>query len=218
MNQHITTTASVLLAFSLAGASLAGDFGPPQGGPPRGPGQDGTGGPGGGPPPGGMEQAALARIVNNPKIAEELGLTEDQVKTLRNGIFDAQEQKVKLKAEMEVAAIQQARLLTADPVDEKAVMAAVEKAGGIRTEIAKLEMKGLLLVRNTLNAEQREKVREMIHRHMMRQGQGPGGREGRGGDRQRGGQERGENERRGRGDGPQQDAPPPPPEAGEPAE
>ncbi|MCE9614568.1 MAG: hypothetical protein K8T26_09850 [Lentisphaerae bacterium] len=218
MRTKTALIAGALLAMGLATASLAEPPGPPPGGGPDGP-QPQGGGPGMG-PGGGMEGALLGRILNSPKVAADLGLTEAQIQTLRNGAFDIQEQRVKLKADLELAAIQQARLLTGDTLDEKALMAAVEKTGAVRTELAKTEMRGLLLMRNTLSAEQRDKVREMMRKHMANR---PRDERGQGkGDRPRAGMERREHDRRGPGgpgagpndrpegdDAPPPDAPPP---------
>ena len=59
-------------------------------------------------------------------------------------------------------ALEQASLLTGKEVDEAAVMAAVEKAGKARTEIAKLRVKAILMLKETLTDEQREQVHKMM--------------------------------------------------------
>lgn len=158
-----TTAASLVLSLGLAGTAMAQGFGGLGGEPSGGPGALGGG-------RGVVEQAVLMRALTSDRLAAELKLTDEQKQTLRNGLFDIQEQKIKLRADLELAGIQQARLLTADKVDEKAVMEAVEKTGAVHTEMAKTEIRGLLLVRNTLNAEQRQQVRQLIHKHMERNG------------------------------------------------
>ncbi|MDA0576989.1 MAG: Spy/CpxP family protein refolding chaperone [Verrucomicrobia bacterium] len=176
MRNRLTAVASAMLALCMGSAVIAAEFGPPGGGRPphEQDGPDERPGSPGHEQAAGHELAAIGRLINNPKIAEAIGLTDAQVNTLREGMFDFREQRAKLKADLEVAAIQQARVLTADPVDEKALMEAVEKTGAIRTEVAKIEMKALLMVRNTLTEEQREKTREMVRRRGHRDG-GPRG-------------------------------------------
>lgn len=162
--------AGVLLAFGLAAAGLAAEQGPT-----NAPLASDAQGRNFGPGAGAMEQMMLGRILNDAKVSAELGLTEAQLHKLRDGAFDLQEQRAKLKAELEVAAIQQARALTEDTVDEKSVMAAVERTGALRTQIAKVEMRGLLLMRSTLSKAQRDKVHQVIRRRMaqhMAEGQG----------------------------------------------
>lgn len=174
MNSRLLTTALVL---TMAGTALAQGFEPPPGGP-----RDGAPGDRGGPPrgPGGAEHVMLGRLIHNAKAAEALGLTPEQIETLRTGFFELQEQKVRLQAELEVSALQQARLITSEEIDEAALMAAVDKSGAVRTKIAKNGMRGLLLMHKTLTPEQREKVRHYMAKRMDPERQGARG------DRERG--------------------------------
>ena len=57
--------------------------------------------------------------------------------------------------------MEQVRLLSEKTVNEKDVMKAVEKTGALSTEIAKVRVKKLLLVKKVLTPEQVEKVEEM---------------------------------------------------------
>jgi Spy/CpxP family protein refolding chaperone len=155
---------STLAAASIAIAAGAEPVGP--GGPGgRGPGRDrpGPGGPG---DADGPHPAMIEHLVNNPRVAKDLGLSDEQVDTLRNAMFDLREERVRLEAAMELAAIQQARILTGEEIDEAALMAAVEKTGEIRTEIAKHKMRTLLFVQETLTKEQRAKVQQHVRRRM----------------------------------------------------
>lgn len=121
---------------------------------PGGPGMPGVGG---------GEEAMLARILAVPKVAETLGLSADQIKTLQDGLTSNRKEIATLQVDLENASMEQARLLTSNQnVDESAVMATVDKAGEIRTKIAKLMIKQLLIVKKTLTPEQIEKARAMI--------------------------------------------------------
>jgi Spy/CpxP family protein refolding chaperone len=110
----------------------------------------------------------IMRLLESSRFAKELALTEAQIKTFRDAEFDLQKRHAELRAEIEKASLDQAKLLTESAVDEKAVMAAVEKTGALRTEIAKLQMKQLLLIRSTLTPEQRAKVQEIIRQFAER--------------------------------------------------
>ena len=87
--------------------------------------------------------------------------------------------------------------------DEKAILAAVEKAGRIRTDQAKLKVKELLLIRKTLTPEQIEKIKELIRQRMNKNREEGNGKRGK--DRP----ERGDRNRPGRNPG----NPVPPPQA-----
>ena len=112
----------------------------------------------------------LDRILSNQRMIEKLDLTEDQVSALRDGIFDLKKEKIRKRAELEIAATEQARILTEGDIDESALMSAVEKTGQVRTDLAKLHMQGLLLMHKNLTQEQRSKIGPMLRqRHTQRQ-------------------------------------------------
>jgi Spy/CpxP family protein refolding chaperone len=124
------------------------------------------------------QEAILERILQNPKLVAEIGLEDEQVAKLKNSAFEIKKRQIQLRAELELAALEQANLLTAGEVDEAAIMKAVEKTGHLRTEIGKLGMRKLLLVRTTLTDEQRERIKMMMRRRFA-PGRRGGGRLGR---------------------------------------
>ena len=148
------------------GAEQVGREGPRmRKGPTRGGAFEGREGRQGGPVmgPGGGEEAMVARVLSNPKVAEKLGLSQEQVKTLTEKLDAVRKEIATLQIDLEGVSMQQAHLLTTtQAVDEVAVMAAVEKTGEIRTKIAKLMIQQLLTVKKTLTPEQIEKARAMI--------------------------------------------------------
>jgi Spy/CpxP family protein refolding chaperone len=133
----------------------------------------------------------LERIVHSKAVAKKLGLDEAQVDTIRKALFDIKMEEVELRAKLEKAALNQARILMQDDVDEGALMESVEETGNVRTELAKLRIKPLLVIRETLTPEQLEQARTLL-RQTMRQRKG--GRKD--GDRPREGNYERERERR----------------------
>jgi len=123
-----------------------------------------------------MKSKLLERILKNPELADRVGLSEEQEKTLRDGFFDLGKQKIAKEAELKLAAMEQARILTESEIDETALMAAVEETGRVRTELAKLQMKKLLLMHRTLDDQQRQDiaklVREEVKNRMERRSRG----------------------------------------------
>ena len=114
------------------------------------------------------EGALLERILSNPKIVEEIGLTEDQMTRIRTAVQDQQQQQTKLRTDMEQAALEQAKILTAANMDEEALLKAVEKTGALRTEMAKFRVRQLILIKKILTPEQLEKSRQMRQKFMER--------------------------------------------------
>lgn len=108
----------------------------------------------------------LERIVQSQELAEELGLSEEQIGEFKAMLFDFKEQEIELRAELEKAGIRQARILMAEKVDEKALMEAIEHTGEVRTELAKLRIRPLLVIKETLTPEQLEKAKQMLRERM----------------------------------------------------
>ena len=106
----------------------------------------------------------FARLLTNPRMAAELNLTEEQSSTIQDAVAGMKDKAMQLRRELEESAVEQAKLMTADKIDEAALLAAVEKTGGIRTEIAKLNIKALIVLKQVLTPEQIAKSRELMRR------------------------------------------------------
>jgi len=117
--------------------------------------------------PGGERQGPgagrfLERMLESD-VAKEIGLDEAQVKTLQDGLENLKTQEEGLREKLAAAGKTQAELMMAEgELDEAELMKAVEATGRIRTEMAKLRVQPILLVKKTLTAEQLKKV----HEHM----------------------------------------------------
>jgi Spy/CpxP family protein refolding chaperone len=105
------------------------------------------------------------RLLENPEIAKKIGLTDEQIETLKEEQYKLQTQKIDLRAKMEKAALEQARLLTKEDSSDEEILEAVEETGKIRTELAVVGMQQLLVIRRVLTKEQREKIQKMMRRH-----------------------------------------------------
>jgi Spy/CpxP family protein refolding chaperone len=102
----------------------------------------------------GRIEALVEGIRSNPQLRAELGITDEQITTLRDGFFNLRKQQVDLRAELEKSGLEQARLMTQSEIDEEAVMKVIDRAGKIRSDLAKSHVKGLLLLKRTLTQEQ----------------------------------------------------------------
>lgn len=129
--------------------------------------------------------ADLEAALDEPDQLKDMGLTPEQIETLKTGFGDIAQQRAVLQTAMDAAGTEQARHMTAEPLDEEEIMKAVEEAGRLRTEIAKWHAQQLILARKTLSNEQIEQIRQrrrqrMIERFRERRAEGEGeNREGR---------------------------------------
>jgi Spy/CpxP family protein refolding chaperone len=130
----------------------------------------GRGGPGGlgmfreDGPPGGGQEALVDQILSDPDVLKGARLTDDQVAALKSGLEQARKDSLPLRTELEKLGLEQARLLLDSPINEPALMRVVEKTGEVRVQLAKLRMKGLVLVKQTLTAEQMEELKQAVRR------------------------------------------------------
>ena len=139
----LLTIASVVLA----AAAFAGPNGNCSPKPPRGMRPDRPGDP-------------IVRMVTNKKVAEKIGLTEEQkakIEEINKALRDNAEELHKKVCE---AMERQAELLKADKVDEAAVMAEIDKAFEVRKELAKRQTKRIIDIKALLTPEQVKKALE----------------------------------------------------------
>ena len=106
----------------------------------------------------------MAHILKNERAAKALELSDEQREQLKEVMQRLSAQRKALKTQLHDTAMQQAKLLTADEINEDALMDAVEATGKVRTELAKIEMRGLMANHQILTKKQLRQMREMIQR------------------------------------------------------
>jgi Spy/CpxP family protein refolding chaperone len=121
---------------------------------------------------GGINEWIIRRVVNDPKTATEIGLSEEQIKALKDAAEQIQKQREDLQKQLAEVEQQLKKLMEENPVDENAVLAAVEKAGKIRLEMEKAGIKYVLLAKKTLTAEQLAKIKEMMQQQGKKRAEG----------------------------------------------
>jgi len=110
---------------------------------------------------GGGAMDPIVRAVMNPKVAEKIGLTDDQKEKLKalRGVKPVDEGlQGKVRAGME----KQVELLKAEKIDEAAVMAAIDEVFEARKAIAKAQTKRTIEIRSILTPEQVAKALEAM--------------------------------------------------------
>jgi Spy/CpxP family protein refolding chaperone len=151
------------------------------------------------------EGLVMRMLTADSRAARELGLTDEQIKQIQEAASGSTQQIRDLNALIEKAALRQAELLKADTLDEAAVLKAVQETGELRTQMAMLRIKQLIVAHKVLTPEQRAKAREMAAQRLQQARQRM----------QEGGREMPWKGREGRGErqGTHQTPPPPPPPA-----
>lgn len=144
-------------------AVMAVGVGQPQ--PPRGPqGPQGRGKQGPPPRPGqpGPQQPGLpgplAGLVNDPQLAERLGINADQQKKIQATVQEHRLKQIDLQAALEKAQIVMQPLMNADQPDEKQILSQIDKVHQAQAELQKDEMRLQLEVRRVLTVDQWKKL------------------------------------------------------------
>jgi Spy/CpxP family protein refolding chaperone len=171
------------LGLAIAGVMLAGVAAGAQG-PGGGPGM--SGGFGGHRPP--FERAFGARgdqgrWWNNPKMVEELKLTDAQRKSMDDILLSHREKLIDLKASLEKAELSLEPLMKEDQPNEAGILAGIDRVAQARAELEKANARFLLAIRGKLTPDQWKQL-QADREHHGQQGRGGFGRDGQG----RGGQ------------------------------
>ena len=107
-----------------------------------------------------------------------LDLTDAQKEAFKQGMLDMQKQLQPIRNELGEARAHQKTLATAEKSDMAAINKNIEKMGGLKTEMAKIQNKYHLEMRAQLTEEQRLKFDRFDHQ--KRDGKGPEGKKHRG--------------------------------------
>ena len=109
------------------------------------------------------------RILQNPKIVEELGLTSEQISSLRELRFESVVGDIDLRANKSKASVKLRELLSQDEPDEAAVMSAIDTVGQASIAMQKSNVQKMLKHRSILGPEKAKKLRKMVGNMKRRQ-------------------------------------------------
>jgi Spy/CpxP family protein refolding chaperone len=113
----------------------------------------------------------VERILDNPRAARDLGLTEEQLHQIREARYEAEKKIIAQRAEHDLARLEVRRLLQQNSPDEAAVLKAVEEEGRLATELKKLRIQQRFSMTSIVGPE---KFRELRGRWQDRPGDGRG--------------------------------------------
>jgi periplasmic protein CpxP/Spy len=123
---------------------------------------------------------AIAQPMGPGRMAEKLGLTDQQVEQMRALQTKHQTDMIMRRAELKIARLELREIMTDTKLNENSALSKQDQISKMRSDIARLNLQHKIAMRKVLTDEQFKKWREM--RHEMRPGPGrhPGGRGGRG--------------------------------------
>ncbi|MGC2162080.1 MAG: Spy/CpxP family protein refolding chaperone [Silvibacterium sp.] len=194
-----------LLCFSTAAQSFAQDWHGQQQGMDRG-----------GPMEHSFRGGEHGRWWDNPRMAQQIGLTDDQKKQMDDIFLRHRLQLIDLNATLQKDEILLRPMLGADQLDEAKVLSQIDAIAQARADLEKANARMLFGIRKVLTQDQWKKLQTIVHNHMAERGMGRGMGQGRDGWRGQRGNWRGPNGSKGpgspNGGSNGQPAPPPPPD------
>jgi Spy/CpxP family protein refolding chaperone len=131
------------------------------------------GGPGEGMGGPGMGRMFRPEIIDG--LAAELGVPEGVIKQIKDKAYKADQEAIKLRADLDSARLEMRRLMEEEKPDQAKVLKQVEIAGGLETELQKNRIRLLLSVRELLTPEQRRKLQQVMVERKGRRGMGRDG-------------------------------------------
>ncbi len=98
-------------------------------------------------------------IWRNPQMVQELELTTEQVKQLRDADFTFREKRLALKAQLDSLRLQMDKAFSDDLVDDKTVLSLAETVSDVKGKLFIQKIEARLAVGKLLNADQINKLK-----------------------------------------------------------
>lgn len=116
----------------------------------------------------------MGRWWNNPRMVDQLKLTDAQRKAMDQIWYQHREKLIDLQANLEKAELAMQPLMGADQPDRAAMEAQIDKIVGARSDLERANARFLLDIRMKLSADQWKQLKNLHSQRMMRGGPGRG--------------------------------------------
>jgi len=109
-------------------------------------------------------------IWQNPKMIQELGLTDEQVKGLREADFAHREKGLQLKSKLGGLRLEMEKLFSADPLNETKILQLAQKISDQKGNLFVQKIESRLSVGKLLTADQLKKIKRFEFYHHKTRG------------------------------------------------
>ncbi len=106
-------------------------------------------------------EMGLEWVVNNPKLRQELGITDEQAAKIRQESLDFKKAEIRLRADMELKSLDLHSLLSAEKPDRAAIYRSLQEVSAAQMASEKARIDHHLATRELLTPAQTQKLREM---------------------------------------------------------
>ena len=123
----------------------------------------------------------LGRLLNDPDVRQQLGITDAQAAKIRQQESDFRKAEVRNRADLQVKRMDLNDLLSADKPDRSAIDKKLQEVGAAQLALEKSAIDFRLTMREALTPEQRQKLQQIMRQRrqpMPRGNAGPRGMQG----------------------------------------
>src|SRR5271170_4354302 len=134
----------------------------------------------------GRRHFGFARLLNDPAIRQQVGISDEQAATIRKQELDFRKTEIRGRADLEVQRLDLKALLAADKPDRAIINAKLQEISAAQLSLQKSSVDYRLTMRDAISPAQREKLRQLMRDRWQRDGSRGPGRDGRQGGEHRG--------------------------------
>jgi Spy/CpxP family protein refolding chaperone len=128
----------------------------------------------------GHRQSGFARLLNDPAIRQQVGITDEQAATFRKQELDFRKTEIRGRADAEIRRLELKDLLAAEKPDRAAIDAKLQEISAAQLSLQKSAIDYRLTMRDAITPAQREKLRQLMRDRWQRDGRGRPGVDGSG--------------------------------------
>ena len=110
----------------------------------------------------GPRESGLGRLLNDPNVRQQLGVTADQAAKIRQQESDFRKTEIRNRADLEIKRMDLNELLSADKPDRSAIDSKLQEVGAAQLALEKSAIDYRLTMRDALTPAQRQKLQQMM--------------------------------------------------------
>jgi Spy/CpxP family protein refolding chaperone len=120
----------------------------------------------------GAREFGLARILRDPELRQQIGITDQQAEAIRQDELNFRKSEIEDRANLQTKRLELQNLLAAENPDRAAIDSKIEEVGAAQLALEKAAIDYRLTMRSAISPAQREKLRQLM-RGRQRRGFGP---------------------------------------------
>ena len=110
----------------------------------------------------GPEEFGLGRLLTDPNVRQQLGVTADQAAKIRQQESDFRKTEIRNRADLQIKRMDLDDLLSADKPDRSAIDSKLQEIGAAQIALEKSAIDNSLNMRDALTPVQRQKLQQMM--------------------------------------------------------